>query len=459
MGKSAPQAPPPPDPRVVAAEQAKANIETATAQQKLNMIGSTGPEGTVNYVADPTQPGGYRQVTSLSPEQQAIWDAQKRTELGATNIAFDQLGRVQNALNTPLDTTGLPQLQGGPGRAPLAYEIQSGGKIQKDVSLQNTFNPGQQVQGSVGGDLEAARKAAENAVYQQATSRLDPRFQQEEQSLETKLANQGLSANSAAYENAKRQFSQGKNDAYNQAQYSAIQAGEQAAQGQFGRQLQQGQFANQAAGQMYGQNLGAAQFYNDANLAGMQARNAAQQQQFGQNAAQAQFFNQAMNQGFNQQLASNQMDNQARNQGLQERAYVQNQPINQLTGLLSLGQVQGPQGIQYTPSQVANTDVTGAYGLQQQAYQSAANRAAQQNSGLMGGLFSLGAAALMSDRRAKTDIERVGKTDDGLPIYTYRYKAGGPTQMGVMAQEVRKKKPEAVRQTAGGLMAVDYGKL
>jgi hypothetical protein len=83
-----------------------------------------------------------------------------------------------------------------------------------------------------------------------------------------------------------------------------------------------------------------------------------------------------------------------------------------------------------------------------------------QSPGLMGLLgFGLQAAPLMfSDRRLKTDIKKVGKTDDGLSIFTYRYKAGGPTQMGVMAQEVEKVRPEAVREVAG-FKAVDYGAL
>lgn len=64
----------------------------------------------------------------------------------------------------------------------------------------------------------------------------------------------------------------------------------------------------------------------------------------------------------------------------------------------------------------------------------------------------------LSDRRTKKDIKRIGKTDDGLPIYTFRYKAGGPIQMGVMAQDVEKVKPSAVK-TVGGLKTVNYGKI
>lgn len=67
---------------------------------------------------------------------------------------------------------------------------------------------------------------------------------------------------------------------------------------------------------------------------------------------------------------------------------------------------------------------------------------------------------LASDRRVKKDIKRVGKTDDGLPIYTFRYKTGGPVRMGVMADEVQKKRPDAVRTIGrAGLKTVDYGKI
>lgn len=65
----------------------------------------------------------------------------------------------------------------------------------------------------------------------------------------------------------------------------------------------------------------------------------------------------------------------------------------------------------------------------------------------------------LSDVRAKTDIERVGSTDSGLSVYTYRYKFGGPRQMGVMAQEVERVRPDAVTMHPSGLKMVNYGKL
>jgi len=42
-----------------------------------------------------------------------------------------------------------------------------------------------------------------------------------------------------------------------------------------------------------------------------------------------------------------------------------------------------------------------------------------------------------------------------LPIYTYRYITGGPTMMGVMADEVREVKPDAVARI-GEYDAVNY---
>jgi hypothetical protein len=97
----------------------------------------------------------------------------------------------------------------------------------------------------------------------------------------------------------------------------------------------------------------------------------------------------------------------------------------------------------------------------------AANAQAQASysSGLFSGLGGLaqgvGTAAaaaipfMMSDKRLKTDIEKVGKTDAGLPIYTYKYKGDSKTQMGVMAQDVEKKTPKAVKEV-GGFKAVNY---
>lgn len=83
----------------------------------------------------------------------------------------------------------------------------------------------------------------------------------------------------------------------------------------------------------------------------------------------------------------------------------------------------------------------------------------RQNPGLLGmlGLGLQAAPLMLSDARLKEDIKRVGETDEGLGVYQYRYKAGGPTHIGLMAQEVIRTKPEAVKNV-GGYLAVDYEK-
>ena len=67
--------------------------------------------------------------------------------------------------------------------------------------------------------------------------------------------------------------------------------------------------------------------------------------------------------------------------------------------------------------------------------------------------------SFFSDRRLKEDIKRIGETDEGLPIYKFKYK-GDPeeqTHVGFMADEVEKIHPEAVGHSHG-YKTVDYDK-
>jgi hypothetical protein len=95
-----------------------------------------------------------------------------------------------------------------------------------------------------------------------------------------------------------------------------------------------------------------------------------------------------------QAIAGGTFGNQARTQGLQERAYVQNQPLQQLQALLGTGQVGMPQGIQYSPTGIAQTDVLGAQGLAQNQLNQNYQARMGQNNALMSGLFSLGSAGI-----------------------------------------------------------------
>jgi hypothetical protein len=62
-----------------------------------------------------------------------------------------------------------------------------------------------------------------------------------------------------------------------------------------------------------------------------------------------------------------------------------------------------------------------------------------------------------SDKRLKKDVKEIGETHDGQPIYSYKYKGNDRTQIGLMAQDVEKRHPEAVG-LMGGYKTVDYKK-
>jgi outer membrane immunogenic protein len=69
-------------------------------------------------------------------------------------------------------------------------------------------------------------------------------------------------------------------------------------------------------------------------------------------------------------------------------------------------------------------------------------------------------AVALSDVRLKRDVVLVGRLDDGLGLYRYRYVWGDTVYVGVMAQEVALLHPEAVvRDAFDDYLRVDYGRL
>ncbi len=80
---------------------------------------------------------------------------------------------------------------------------------------------------------DQARDQAINAAYGQATSRLDPQWQQREQGLTAQLANQGLSPMDEAGGNALANLGRERNDAYTSAMNSAIGQGTEAGNAAF----------------------------------------------------------------------------------------------------------------------------------------------------------------------------------------------------------------------------------
>lgn len=72
--------------------------------------------------------------------------------------------------------------------------------------------------------------------------------------------------------------------------------------------------------------------------------------------------------------------------------------------------------------------------------------------------FAGGAGKALSDKRMKKDVQRVGTTDNDLPLYLFHYNYeddDAPLRLGLMAQDVEKDNPDAVGEW-GGVKFVDY---
>jgi hypothetical protein len=109
---------------------------------------------------------------------------------------------------------------------------------------------------------------------------------------------------------------------------------------------------------------------------------------------------------------------------------VQNQPVQNLAPVLSGAATLGGQG-------GTTTGVTNQTGTQTPANDPISN--------ILGTAATVaGTFGKFSDRRLKTDIKDVGRTHDNQKIYSYRFKGSNVPQIGMMADEIEGKTPEAV---------------
>jgi hypothetical protein len=159
--------------------------------------------------------------------------------------------------------------------------------------------------------------------------------------------------------------------------------------------------------------------------------------------------------------AYNQLLLQGRGQAFSEAQATRNQPINEITALMSGGQVSQPNFMGANMPTIPTTDVAGLINENYNQRLAAWQQKQAMMGNIIGGLFGLGGNLIKaSDERLKEDIEPVGELK-GHKLYEYSYKAD-PTKtkhVGVMAQEVERKRPDAVLKDKKGYRAVDYGKL
>lgn len=246
----------------------------------------------------------------LSPEGQRRFDQESRINAGLGNLAETGLGYVQNTLSTPFDQSALP-----------------------DAARFNDSNLPGRAQAS-----DQTRQRVEDALYQRATSRMDPRFQREEESLRNRLANQGLAAGGEAWGTEMRDFRNAKDDAYQMALRDAIVGG------------------------------GAEQ----SRLYGMESD--------------------ARSRAFNEEQARYGMDSDARSRAIGEQEFFRTEPLNILNAVRSAAPVQVPQfqnysGVNAAPPPIFNAAQNqGMFDMNRHAIDTGAYN------NMMGGLFDIGAA-------------------------------------------------------------------
>ena len=403
----APRAPDAPNYVGAAQETAAGNLKAAQTAAAANRVNQVTPYGSLNYNETGTDSQGnptWTASTNLSPTGQSLLNAQNDASLGLSNLFDTQLGNVNNAINGGFNPSSVPQGV----TIPTYQKVSAGPQLQTDVGGT----------GMQGWDQASAL----------IMSRLAPTIAHQNEQSDAQLANQGIQVGSDAYNNAKRVLAQSQNDLLNQAQV----AGQGVQQNLFGQNLAAGQFGNQAQNQMFGN-----------QVTGTQVNNATGNTLFGNQMS-------ANQQAFNQDLIKYQL------------------PLNMLNALRTGAQVTNPT-FSNVPQQATTTgaDIMGATNAASNYGLANFNAANASQAGLNSGLFSLGAAAMISDIRTKENIVKLGVLPNGLNVYEYDYKpefknhpfARKGKQIGVMAQEVQAIQPEAIIHGSDSYLMVDYGVL
>lgn len=174
--------------------QSSVALEEKRAKEALELANpdKVSPWGTETTSTDAN--GNVTVTQTLNPTTQAALDSQQALGKARSDAALGMMGNVNNAYSQPMDWSGLTP-------AP---------------------------------DSQGARDQAINSAYGQATSRLDPRFAQDENALRTRLYNQGFREGDQGFQTEIDNFSRNKNDAYTSAMNSAIGQGTSAMQALFG---------------------------------------------------------------------------------------------------------------------------------------------------------------------------------------------------------------------------------
>ena len=465
MGKSTPKAP---DYAAAADKQAQSSREVTEQQTWANRPDQNTPFGQTSWGSTPTWDPSTQQYvnkwtqnTTLNPESQRALDAQMGLTTGRSELGASLFPRMQDEFGQKMDWSQFDPA----GKAAQAPGQVQGGPINTGQGLpQGQLTPEELAKGydKAGPNLDSSQKynqQANDAIYNQWASRALPQQGKDTDALRTRLYNMGLKEGDSAYDDEMQKLSQNQGDAMQQAQYQATIGSGAEAQRMLGMDA-----ATRA--QLTGENKDLAGFGNQAALGKFGMMSGAGSQNFQQALAGAGFQNQAQGQDFQQKIAGSGQDfeqrqsqanqqTQLRQQQIAEEMQQRGFSLNEINAIISGQQVGMPSmpGFNQATKSEGNQSLQAAQ-LTGQAELDRFNAQQQATQGMMSGIGSMAGGFMMSDRRFKKDIERIGTTNQGFPLYRFKYIWGGPVHIGVMADEV----PHAVTKIAG-ISFVDYKKV
>ena len=164
----------------------------------------------------------------------------KKVSSGISSVIYGD-GGIGSALFPQQDTTALDNL--------LAY-YRGVDTSMADDTLKNLEQEAFDLSGnledyvsSVDGSNEA-RLQAQNAVMQSYLQNIMPSYEQQQDDLNTRLLNQGLTVGSEAYQRAMNDLSQAQNNAINQAAYQSVLAGNEVFNDSFSNAYKNAELAN-----------------------------------------------------------------------------------------------------------------------------------------------------------------------------------------------------------------------
>ena len=327
---------PPDAPDYGAAAQATANGDLAAtrAAAAANRVNQYTPYGTQTWAHTGTDPdNGWSVTQTLSPQERAKLDKSNNLQNGMLDAAGTGMWYLQKAVANggAIDQSKLQGIR----------DFQSPEQLNTDP-LAGTRAFGAQNQVGLR-DLQASPIASGQTVQDAVMSRLTPQIITDRESLRTRLANQGLSEGTEAYNNAMRLQGQQENDLYAQAALQGINAGLQ--------NRQQDLTAR-------GQELTASQTNADNTLT---ARGQDLQGNI-QNIASAL----AQRQGdASNTLAARGQDASLRQQGIAEQYAAQSRPLDLVNALMGGTQVNNPTWANVPQQQTTSgADMLSAAGMQ-----------------------------------------------------------------------------------------------